>query len=208
MAVAAPFTGAPTAAPPPLMAVGAVAAPFTGARAGRRRPRRRKACGYRWLDRTTNGVLQLNNMNNGPDTAAPTPNPTPAGRSRTLYGCAHGHATPAGVKPAATGRAARSRSQGRKGWCILFHHPLRRDARNRPLRIRKGLATRDDSEADELVRQMNRLLQDESYWTPSARQRAAGHFDPRVVSIFFDSIEQPDQETWGETRGKVIPLRF
>lgn len=110
--------------------------------------------------------------------------------------------------PGTVFRAAKSRSQGRRGWCILFRHPMYRDVRNRPIRVRKGLATRDEAEADRLVTQMNRLLEDESYWTPSARQRASEDFDQRVVAVFYDSSETKAADNWNEQPGKVIPLRF
>lgn len=90
----------------------------------------------------------------------------------------------------------------------MFRHPLYRDMRNRSIRVRKGLATRDENEADRLVSQMNRLLLDESYWTKSARQRASEEFDPRVVAIFYDFGEAMDSSNWNEQPGKVIPLRF
>jgi|GEM_PF-3273499 len=105
-------------------------------------------------------------------------------------------------------RSAKSRSQGRLGWCILFRHPLYRDMRNRSVRVRKGLSTRDESEADMLVSQMNRLLQDESYWTKSSRERASQEFDPRVVAIFYDFGEATAANSRNEQPGKVIPLRF
>jgi hypothetical protein len=106
----------------------------------------------------------------------------------------------------ATFRAAKSRSQGRKGWCIIFNHPLRRNSQNKPIRVRRGLSTRDEQEADRLVVQMNHLLNDRSYWTASARQRASRELDPRVVSIFYDTLEAKSPEN--ERPGKIIPLRF
>lgn len=105
-------------------------------------------------------------------------------------------------------RAAKSRSQGRRGWCVIFRHPLLRDARNRPVRMRRGLATRDENEAERLVEEMNRLMGDETYWTGSARERAAGELDPRVIAIFYDHPRPLDRQLLDEGHGKVIPLRF
>ena len=46
---------------------------------------------------------------------------------------------------------SKSRSN-RPGWSVSFRHPLRNDARGKPgLRIRRGLGTTDDAEADKLV---------------------------------------------------------
>lgn len=101
--------------------------------------------------------------------------------------------------------AAKNRSQGREGWCILFRHPLRKSPQGKPLRVRRGLGTRDDAEADELVEQMNRLLADESYWTPAARERASREIHPRIVSIFYNDIEAKFEDPWA-LRDLVIPL--
>jgi energy-coupling factor transporter ATP-binding protein EcfA2 len=102
-------------------------------------------------------------------------------------------------------RAAKNRSQNREGWCILFRHPVRRNARGSPLRVRRGLRTRDDGEADRLVSQMNQLLSDESYWTPAARDRASREFDPRIVSAFYHGLE-PKIEDAAALRDSAIPL--
>lgn len=102
-------------------------------------------------------------------------------------------------------QAAKNRSQGREGWCILLQHPLRRSPSGKPLRVRRGLGTKDDAEADRLVEQMNRLLADESYWTPAARERALREMDPRIVGIFYDAIEAKFQDPW-QLRDSVIPL--
>jgi energy-coupling factor transporter ATP-binding protein EcfA2 len=105
-----------------------------------------------------------------------------------------------------TFRASKSRSQGKEGWCILFHHPLRRDPRGEnPKRIRRGLGTRDDGEADRLVEQMNRLLSDESYWTLAARDRALREIDQHIVSIFYDDIAAKIVDPW-VLREEVLPL--
>lgn len=85
-------------------------------------------------------------------------------------------------------RAAKSRSK-RPGWSILFYHPLRHDLHGKPLRVRRGLDTDDNSIADKLVSDMNMLLSDNSYWTPAARDRALRDLNPKIVSIFYDDIE-------------------
>jgi energy-coupling factor transporter ATP-binding protein EcfA2 len=104
-----------------------------------------------------------------------------------------------------TYRAAKNRSQGRGGWCALFRHPLRRDKDGKPQRVRKGLGTQDDDEADQLVEQLNRLLEDESYWTLTEKERAAREFDSRVVSIFYDDIEARVEDPLA-ARDSVIQL--
>jgi len=102
-------------------------------------------------------------------------------------------------------RAAKNRSQGREGWCIIFHHPLLPDADGKFQRLRKGLGTGSDEEADRLVSQMNVILADESYWTISAKEQASREFDPRVISIFYDKIESKLHDSWS-TRDAILPL--
>lgn len=102
-------------------------------------------------------------------------------------------------------RAAKNRSQGREGWCVIFHHPLLPDADGKFQRLRKGLGTSSDQEADRLVSQLNTILTDESYWTITAKDRASREFDPRIISIFYDKLESKLQDPW-DTRGAIIPL--
>jgi len=101
--------------------------------------------------------------------------------------------------------ASKSRSQGREGWCAIFYHPLRVDERGKPMRVRRGLSTRDEGEADKLIEQLNEVLSDESYWTALARDRASRDFDSRVVSIFYEGIEGKALDAW-KLREQVIPL--
>ncbi len=102
-------------------------------------------------------------------------------------------------------RAAKNRSQGREGWCLIFHHPLLPDADGKFQRLRKGLGTSSDQEADRLVSQINTILGDDSYWTITAKDRAARQFDPRIVSIFYDKIESKLQDSWS-ARDAALPL--
>ena len=101
--------------------------------------------------------------------------------------------------------ASKSRSN-RPGWSVTFRHPVRRDSRNEwGLKVRKGLGTSDDAEADRLVGQLNQLLQNESWWSGDRRKDAALEFDDVVVSAFFDGIkaEAHDAEA---SRSAVIAL--
>jgi signal recognition particle receptor subunit beta len=104
----------------------------------------------------------------------------------------------------ATYKAAKNRSQGREGWCALFRHPLRSDKQGKPLRIRKGLRTKDDTEADRLIEELNTLLQDQSYWSLSEKGRATREFDPRVVSIFYEDIEaRAFADPWADREAEI-----
>lgn len=101
--------------------------------------------------------------------------------------------------------ASKTRSN-RPGWSVTFRHPVRRDSRNEwGLKVRKGLGTSDDLEADRLVGQLNTLLQNESWWSGDRRKDAALEFDDVVVSAFFDGIEAEAHDAEA-SRSAVIAL--
>jgi hypothetical protein len=101
--------------------------------------------------------------------------------------------------------ASKTRSN-RPGWSVTFRHPVRRDSRNEwGLKVRKGLGTSDDTEADRLVGQLNELLQNESWWSGDRRKDAALKFDDIVVSAFFDGIEAEVHDAEA-SRSAVIAL--
>lgn len=86
--------------------------------------------------------------------------------------------------------ASLSRTQGRSGFSVIFRHPARRDdASGKPgVRVRRGLGTRDEAEAERLRDELNVLLSDPKYHDPAARAEAERRFDPRVVDTFFDKM--------------------
>jgi hypothetical protein len=102
-------------------------------------------------------------------------------------------------------RATKTRSN-RPGWSVTFRHPVRTDSRGqRGLKVRRGLGTADDADADRLVAQLNELLEDESWWAVDRRAEAERKFSPVVVSAFFDGIEAG----WVDSRvrrNEIIPL--
>lgn len=88
-----------------------------------------------------------------------------------------------------TYKATKTRSN-RPGWSVTFRHPRRSDSRGRPgLKIRRGLGTSDEAEADRLVGQLNELLSDQSWWSADRRTEAEQRFENVVASIFFDGME-------------------
>ena len=101
--------------------------------------------------------------------------------------------------------ATKTRSN-RPGWSVIFKHPKRSDSRGKPgLKIRKGLRTQDDTEADRLVAQLNTLLADERWWSADRRMEAAQQFDPVVISAFFDGMEAGKHDSLSLREG-AIPL--
>lgn len=102
--------------------------------------------------------------------------------------------------------ASKSRSQGRSAWAITFRHPLRKDPRTQQgLKIRRGLGTSDEVEADKLVAEMNELLADESFHRTSMRSEAARKFSSVIVDAFYDEIDNPPIDPW-KLREEHLPL--
>ena len=103
-------------------------------------------------------------------------------------------------------RAAVSRTPNRESLSIIFRHPGRVDAAGRTgLRVRRGLGTRNTTEANSLVEEMNEILQTPALWPASARLVAERRFDARVVAAFYDDLV-PDAVDFFGMREEVLPL--
>lgn len=104
-----------------------------------------------------------------------------------------------------TYQATKTRSN-RPGWSVTFKHPKRSDSRGRlGLKIRKGLGTQDEEEADQLVSELNTLLSDQRWWSVDRRREAEQQFHSVIVSAFFDGMESGKISS-PEVRESVIPL--
>jgi hypothetical protein len=91
--------------------------------------------------------------------------------------------------------ASKSRSN-RPGWSISFRHPLRNDSRGRAgLKMRRGLGTSDEAEAETMVDEMNAILSDKSWWNAAKRQEAVLRFSKPVVDAFYDEIQAGRQDS-------------
>ena len=103
--------------------------------------------------------------------------------------------------------ATLSRSQGRSAWAVIFRHPVRIDPNTGKagLRVRQGLGTADDAEANDLKDQLNQLLAEESFWSLAAKAEAEKRFHRRVTEIFFHGME-PEESDFGAIRESIIPL--
>lgn len=102
-------------------------------------------------------------------------------------------------------KASKTQVPGRQGWVAVFRHPVRKDKTGKIYRVRAGLGTRDESEADRLIGQLDELLQNESYWNLGARDIAGRLYDRRVVDIFYENMTASPVNSW-DTREAVIPL--
>ena len=92
------------------------------------------------------------------------------------------------------------------GWVMSFRHPLRKDPRGKQGRkVRRGLGTPNEAEAQTLVDEMNILLGDESWHSIVKRAEAERRFEPVVVRAFYDDIESSPSSSW-DIRNDVLPL--
>jgi hypothetical protein len=97
-------------------------------------------------------------------------------------------------------------SKGRSGWCVIFRHPRAKAADQRQsLRVRRGLGTANEVEAQRLVDELNQILGDPEMQTLASRGKAALLFDPRIVSAYYDHLEASSRDTWSE-RERLLPL--
>lgn len=104
-------------------------------------------------------------------------------------------------------KASLSKSQGRQSYSIIFRHPVRKDPNTGKTgrRVRAGLGTKDENEANNLVSQLNELLANSDYWSIGAQSNAQGRFNKKIVDIFYhDIIPQPTD--FMKIRGQVIPM--
>jgi len=103
--------------------------------------------------------------------------------------------------------ATKSRNQGREAWSVIFRHPARLDvATGKPgRRVRRGLGTADEHEADRLIEQLDEILRTPELWEATARTVVAGRFDSRVIEIFYDGLEATHLD-FASVREKQLPL--
>ena len=103
--------------------------------------------------------------------------------------------------------ATKSRNAGRESWSVIFRHPARLDvSTGKPgRRVRRGLGTGDEAEANRLIDQLNEILRTEELWEPAARATAVGRFDSRVIDIFYDGLEATRTD-FAALRQSIVPL--
>ncbi len=101
--------------------------------------------------------------------------------------------------------ASKSRTN-RPGWSVSFRHPLRNNAQGKPgLKMRRGLGTTNEAEADRLVMEMNTLLSGQQWWNTNKRAEAEQKFSKAIVDAFYGEI-QIGQEDPESLREELIQL--
>src|SRR2546426_1528205 len=102
-------------------------------------------------------------------------------------------------------RATLSGELGRSGWCVIFRHPVRKNPDGSPVRVRRGLGTKDKEQAQNLVDGLNEILADPAYWAPAAKAKAESLFHEKVVHAFYDNLLPSAQDGWA-LREEIIQL--
>ena len=103
-----------------------------------------------------------------------------------------------------------SKKQEKTGqrYSVIYRHPGRIDpSTGKPgRRVRRSLGTSDETEANQLIDELNSILGNDAYWSFSACATASDRFDSRVVSIFYDGMEPNNMPSSTVVRDKYIPL--
>ncbi|HKW01341.1 MAG TPA: hypothetical protein VJN96_16070 [Vicinamibacterales bacterium] len=109
--------------------------------------------------------------------------------------------------PAVRYTATRVRDEGRDRYSVIFRHPVRLDSAGRSgRRVKRGLGTTDEFEADRIVAQINEILGDEQYWNLTARPTATARFHEKAVSAFYDGMEPRADGSSRDWRDALLPL--
>lgn len=90
-------------------------------------------------------------------------------------------------------KASKGRDKGKESYAITFRHPVKKDPRGKyGLRVRRGLGTKDEEEAERLVEQMNEILSDEFWWDLNKKELAYSKFTKNIVDAFYDLLENEE----------------
>lgn len=91
-------------------------------------------------------------------------------------------------------------------WVVEFRHPMLNNRQGKiGLKIRRGLGP-NESEAERVVKDINEILQDKSYWSLTQQQRAIDKFDSKAVAIFYGHMEEEILEDPWKIREQHIPM--
>lgn len=102
--------------------------------------------------------------------------------------------------------ASKSLTKGGTSWVMSFRHPMHMDVRgNQGRKMRRGLGTGDEAQAQALVGEMNTLLGEPTWHSIAKRSEAERKFSPIVVRAFYDPIESDGSDSWCR-RNDAMPL--
>lgn len=87
-------------------------------------------------------------------------------------------------------KATISKNKGKDALSIIFRHPVKTDPKtNYGIRVRRGLGTSNEDEAQKIVDQMNEILSDPMMWSIDKKQLAQDKYSKIVVDAFYDFLE-------------------
>jgi len=103
--------------------------------------------------------------------------------------------------------ARKVQPKGKESFVIEFRHPVLLGPNGkRGRKIRKGLGTRDENDAQLLVNQMNEILSDKVFWNPAGRLLAMNKYDVGIVNAFYEGVDNQVQD-YEKMREGRIPLK-
>ncbi|MBZ0202266.1 MAG: hypothetical protein K8I03_04535 [Ignavibacteria bacterium] len=103
-------------------------------------------------------------------------------------------------------QATISKNKNKEGLSMIFRHPLKTGPDGKPgRRVRKGLGTQNLVEAQKFIDEMNILLQNELYWAPTMRGKAAAELNKLVVDAFYEGLMPSLRDSW-KVRDLTLPL--
>lgn len=87
-------------------------------------------------------------------------------------------------------KATISKNKGKDALSLIFRHPIKTDPKtNYGVRIRRGLGTSNEVEAQKLVDQMNEILSDPMMWSIDKKSIAQDKYSKIIVDAFYDFLE-------------------
>jgi predicted GTPase len=97
------------------------------------------------------------------------------------------------------------KSHGRVGYGFRYWHPVREAPDGKPLRVHRGLGTKDEVEANKDIKALEDLLSRPDLWSDAGRATAERLYPKVVVEAFYDYLAQPSRDYWA-IREKEIAL--
>jgi hypothetical protein len=93
-------------------------------------------------------------------------------------------------------KVALVKSHGRVGYGLRYWHPVEKTLEGKPLRIHRGLGTKDEQKAIECVNAMESLLSRPDLWSNAGRATAERLFPAVVVEAFYDYLKPQHPDFW------------
>lgn len=100
-------------------------------------------------------------------------------------------------------KVALVKSHGRVGYGLRYWHPIEKTPDGKPLRIHRGLGTKDEQKAIECVNGMESLLSRPDLWSDAGRATAERLFPAVVVEAFYDYLKPQHNDFWAVREAQI-----